>query len=425
MCIECPGCGEEMSARWLLLEGGLSCPRGCGTTRKALAKAVTSKYPHACYVFSDRATGEVKYVGVSTRLPERLGDHAHGSGRMAMCDGDDDDDDDDDREEVVGGSLEASLERAGEDLRVALHGCELAWWSLLNPKENRARPAHACSGRFRTRGGDEYELRGGCQSSDTRSARALDLETLGDEGGATRAHAVTPRCGIVATTDAPGMPERLRQALERHAVPCREMRKRHCDRRTVAHGYCRCRLPCDAWMRPHALALDLVQAGGSYSADAAEPELDMVAERDDDEATRGLVELMSWMRGSRHMREQVLERRARRFYRDDGVASHHPERAAPHPPIKGGQGRPWRLAPLRTLAGAPAGAPAAKATATKATATKASLGSVVPAESSAPSIRRDKASALRASAARTRDAAAAMRAAMRAAREARRVGGVV
>ena len=49
--------------------------------------------------------------------------------------------------------------------------------------------------------------------------------------------------------------------------------------------------------------------------------------------------------------------------------------------------------------------------------------SVVPAEASAPPIRRDNASALRASAARSRDAAAAMQAAMRAAREARRVGG--
>ena len=136
--VGCPGCGEELSARWLMCEGGLACKGGCGAPRKALAEAVTAKYPHACYVFSDGVTGRVKYVGVSTRLAGRLTEHA--AGRMRHDDG--------------AASLtqeaktfDAALERAGEDFRVALHGCELAWWFLLRPSENVAVPGHECSGR--------------------------------------------------------------------------------------------------------------------------------------------------------------------------------------------------------------------------------------------------------------------------------------
>ena len=190
----------------------------------------------------------------------------------------------------------------------------------------------------------------------------------------------TPRCGIVETTDAEGMAERMRAALERYAMPCREMRKRRCDRRKVAHGYCRCRLPCDGWM---------VVDGG---AEETEEGLEMAAEQDDDEVTRGMVEQICWQGGSRYLRERVMERRAQRFYGEDAAAPAASTTSTSTSTTGVGQGRPWRLEPLRA-------------------ANKDVIFEALPVAKES-----ERASALRASAARSREAAAKMREA----REARR-----
>jgi hypothetical protein len=325
--VGCPGCGEELTAKWLMYEGGLACKRGCGASRKALAEAVAAKYPHACYVFSDGITGKVKYVGVSTRLPERLVQHAagrlmHDDGAAALT--------------HEAKTFDAALERAGEDFRVALHGCELAWWFLLRPSENLAVPGHECSGKFRKLDGAEYEVRG-CTSQATQ---ALDLETLhvlsclrGERGGCS-AHMVMPSCGVLATTDEAGRRDVLMKAQAWHRMPCREMRKRCCKARRVAHGYCKCRVPCDPVCWP------------KRGVGEEEVELEVAADADDDEETRMLVEQVQWLGGCRQMMDKVAERRACRFYGEKCPPSAQPQPSASQASWQDEE-EPWRLAPLR------------------------------------------------------------------------------
>jgi hypothetical protein len=103
-------------------------------------------------VFSDRLSGACKYVGVSIRLPDRLRAHASSCGRLGLsgqakpAGG------------VLGSVLESSLDLVGEDIRVALHGCEKAWWFLLSPIENVCIPGHLASSMFRMRDGREYNI---------------------------------------------------------------------------------------------------------------------------------------------------------------------------------------------------------------------------------------------------------------------------
>ena len=261
---------------------------------------MAAKYPHACYVISDGATGQVRNVcALSARLVD-------------------------------------ALELAGDedvDVRVALHGCELAWWFLLRPSENSgAVPGHESSGMFRKRDGGEYDVRD-CRSDATA---ALDLETLrqDDEGCECEAHMVMASCGVLATTDDAGRREAMKRAQAWHRMPCRELRKRRCKARLVANGYCRCSVPCDLVCRTKE------DAGEEDN----EQELEVVAEADDDEETMRLLEQIQWLGGSRKMMERVAERRACRFY---GGTSVSPQEANALCADDGEEEEPWRLEPLR------------------------------------------------------------------------------
>lgn len=79
--INCPRCGNELKSRELK-SGGLRCAGDCRVTLWELARESSRCWQPLTYLFVSEDSGEVKYVGTTMNLPNRLVQHAASDGKL-------------------------------------------------------------------------------------------------------------------------------------------------------------------------------------------------------------------------------------------------------------------------------------------------------------------------------------------------------
>ena len=132
--IQCPKCARTLTSR-RMHEHGLACD--CGATLHQLAVECSRRWQPLSYLFVDRQSGKVKYVGTTRDLYRRMAEHCV-SNKLLFA-----------RETVGGGKsrlrqqpIETTLQKAGVRVHVALHASEWHLWSSLwyKPDWNVAPP---------------------------------------------------------------------------------------------------------------------------------------------------------------------------------------------------------------------------------------------------------------------------------------------
>ena len=269
--IECPKCGRKLTSRRMHAEG-LACD--CGATLAQLAAECSRRWKPLSYLFVDTKTGEVKYVGTTSDLPRRLGEHCVSDKLSAT------------RTTVGGGGgatgrarlrpqpAETTLKNAGVRLHVALHANEWRLWYAHKPAWNLMLPPLEYdayrSMRLTADGGTEVVTYAPAKC-EHRDAEALDLAKARMRTWATweQTWTATTRMSRMAVDEMLGEVEmpgvgrlsasrttaidgrtqhewaiaRLDRSSTVSAATWPLLRQGECEK--LDHfGYCRCRVPC-------------------------------------------------------------------------------------------------------------------------------------------------------------------------------------
>lgn len=130
--IDCPECGRTLSSR-ALYQSGLRCSDSCAVSLRALSEECNRRWGTLTYLFEEIASGEVKYVGTTMNLNQRLRKHCYDGklkfGREVTDNGGKED------ARATPQKITATIANSGMRIRVALHANERYMWDAHHTVE--------------------------------------------------------------------------------------------------------------------------------------------------------------------------------------------------------------------------------------------------------------------------------------------------